>query len=195
MYEDLSLDDAKQLFHRTLVRHNNRPVVIREVVGRKGNFAANLLDLSSLNMVEPVPLLDKGFDFTPVSLGYVNEGLDTFYVCRQPKRAYKVGLSAENISVNGIRNTNSSVNSYENILCLNSKGLAATIQKQYPSMNEALDKLVNKQVRSIGIMPSFAIGPDFQLYFKGQSVGIIDSDNGKPVFLGNKAYLKSIWEM
>jgi len=180
MFEHISIDDLVQLFKHTVFRYEGKPVYVSHIDQKKN------LTLCDVNTRAPLvirSISDKRFDFTPVPLGMVNESGNAFWVRRVPRRAWKQGLSGENIAVSRLPGAVSMAGWHE-VNALQSEGLVNCILNIYPKIKEAMDSLAGvAPPRSVAISRHFAVSRNASLFFKEKKVGNVNAANGKPVLL------------
>jgi len=189
MYEDASIADLRMMFDNTLIRYKDEPVFIHRLYEDK---IAECLFIG--NQEEKIiHILDKGFNFTPISAGYVNVRGNTVYLRRIPMRKYKQGLSKECIEALIEAGDFDSAAVYDDcrrqVASLKAKCLYNMAKKVYPSLEEAIASFEDKAV-SVAFDRQFCVTRNGLLRFKHMHVGVVNLDNAKITFQEDKAYLK-----
>lgn len=189
MYENLNRNDLTQLFMNTVVRYNKEPVFIHGITEDNLLNTRKVVDGKLFKVLSPT---DKKFDFTPVSLGLVNQGLSTFLFERIPMRAYRVGLSRENSKLKAVHR-DWDEGDMRKLETLQAYGLYDCILNKYPTVKEALDQMAESKIHSRAIDRVFSIDRNHIICHRGVSVGMVNSENGQPIFHPPKSYLKLLW--
>lgn len=190
MFEDASLGDLRMMFDGTLVRHNGEPVFIHHVADDK---KAECLFIGNQEY-KYITILDKGFDFTPVSLGYVNVRGQSIYASRNPLRRYKQGLSPECLNIFATGEDFDSEERYtdaqKQVKSLKSKCLYNTVKRVFPSLEDVIASFEDK-VRMAAFDRQFALRYDGILKYRNNKVGRVDLNNGNVFLNKGKEYLIS----
>lgn len=184
--KEASHQDLRQMFDKSIVTYDTHPIFIHHVNDDKS------VDVSSLgnNKEARLHLSDEKFDFTPVSLGYVNVQGSCFYLTRVPRRQWKQGLHHDNVEIKyheaGYPEDRRWMSAYNRIKELSCKPLYNTIKNIYPTLEEAVNLL--QEDREVAFDRQFAINKDFIIFYKAQAVGYYN--DGEIVFNANKEFLR-----
>lgn len=187
MYDEISNEDKNQLFAESIVFYDKEPVYIRQV--DRDFYRTSLVKTPEYTKIKSFD--DPLFDFTPPSLGFCDLFGSSCFFSRTAKRQYKIGLSSTNV---------------KKLFCVETKNripntiffpeLRNTLLNLYPSVEESLSKL-NKDESTLlctSISREFAVSKDHLLYHCTTQIGMINSENGKPLFQKSKSYLAPLFE-
>lgn len=192
MYKELSIGDLTTLFKGGVFIHKKTPVF---VTGVTEDHTLIISDLKTEKNRKEICPDDESLSTKPVSLGLCNENGDVFWVERGPARVYNLGLCQQNVVTHNINKGYSIDNQVKIARLRKCEGLVDCILDKYPSLENAMGLVQNKEVKAIAFHKLFAFNKDFELVFKDKKVGMVNPDNGKPIFFPGKSYLKSIWEL
>lgn len=191
MYEKASVDDLAQIFTDSVIVYDGEPVYVKSVSKDRELSVIPLNKPFTAANIKTVNIEDGKFNFTPVSLGFCNEGGDSFYVTRVPKRQYKQGLVKTSISAQYINEgySNDGLRKVRGLVCCS---MYSCIKGEYPSIETAIKSIDKKGTRSIAFSRNFSIDEEFNLYYKTDKVGMIDVYSGKYSFNKSKMFLKEL---
>lgn len=195
MYEDASIEDIRTILKGSLIQFKKEPVIVSEI------SVLRTATIKGINpkkkFAEEVALDHPDLDVTPVKLGMCNHGGAAFYTYRRPVRQFSQGLNSGNFSV--VDHTKSGKDlAKKEILQFKAKSLYSCIIGEYPDLNKVLETLNEEKpdeevkVFSLAFSRVFSIDHEMNLFFKMDRVGIINHENGKPVLLKNKGFLKEL---
>jgi hypothetical protein len=187
MYKELSEEDLRAMFEGTIVRYKGDPVYIKSAIDRM----LMLTDIVTQKVVDTVEPDSKHIDFKNMPLGFFN--LDTggaAWVSRVPQRQFKVGIVTGNLNISPVSQVLNVVSVKEAF----KQPLIDAIKGKYPSKEEAIAAVEGKKKVSRAFNRFFAIDGDLNLYHRINKVGMINSENGKPIFHASKNYLKALME-
>lgn len=180
MGERISAEDARMMYKDTLCEYKGDLVFVAGI----GNDMETLIrEVSSMKLKRVKFDTD---DFAAPSrgrLGYVNFGQMAVYMFRNPRRMYKNGLCQENIETKmegGFRYT---AEEERYVAMMLQRPLDPCFQETYagnfPSLEDAVKKVANKEARLIAFDRQFAVASDGKVYYKNQFVGGISLKTGK----------------
>lgn len=185
MYNEQKVEDIDQLFSKSIVRYKGLPVYCF------GPDAEKRLRCQFIHTKEEIKEFPDSpdFDFKPIPLGMFNSNNSCCFLQRIPKRQYKIGLTSDSISGVYAEQVHADKLLLE-VRKAFSLNLFNTFTGNYPSIEEVLAK--EKGVTAFSRV--FAISHDGELFYKAVKVGMINGENGKPIFTNSKKYLHKIWE-
>lgn len=114
--------------------------------------------------------LDEKFDISSLQIGYINTDFGTYYMKRNPHRAWKQGLSPDSaVTYNvGDLGYGCDVNAYR---LMRSEGFVNSIKNIYPTVSEAIELLKKQKAISISKDIAFKrVGNLIQVYLKNRVV-------------------------
>jgi hypothetical protein len=190
MYEKISRADLEQLFYTSVIRYDGIPVYIRATAE---NGLVQAKEIAAEKDSVWLRITDDKFDFTPVPLGFCNIEGKALLLSRRPSRHFQVGLTSRTLVMSWV-NGESDRRAEEAMKSMQHKGLRDCILNKFPSMEEALQKLKDKEHSTIAISRSFALDRDHRIYFRKNAIGLYDKESKQPVFFGTKSYMKTLWE-
>lgn len=140
-----------------------------------------------------INLKSPRLDLSPIPLGYVNYRGEIYYLSRMPVRKYKQGLSSESLNMNGRNGRAKDV--------LRSKALAKCVLGQYPSQQEAIQRIKDGEIMGLAFSRQFAIcenggfggggeNAELSLRFRGKAVGKITRKHDELQLLPSFIYLQ-----
>ena len=162
-----SAGDVKLRLQGSLVRVNNTPVYVREVLGENQVAVYNCITGDNAK----VKVSD--LDLQPVQLGYTISDGDVLYVTRKPTRRYKQGLTSENMVVRDVLTGRLSK------LRIDDEGLAKTVVGTYPTVEEAFQQCRNGKA-IVPFSREWAVAnykEELCVMHKGNVVGYVGDDN------------------
>lgn len=175
MYRIRSVEDAQQRLFKTVLLHQGQPIYIDKVLAARLVEGKNLLTGRRQTFeLEPSSTM-------PPSLGYLNYEAYAVFVRRRPSRRVRQGVCAENISCN--------LGSREELV--RSSAFGKMLVNAYPSKEEAIKKLLQRDAHGVAFSKHFALSVDKGLYYEEVLVGSWEKD-GK-LILGDK--FKCLQEM
>lgn len=127
-------DDLHQLFGKSVVIYNKRPVFIFEINHEERSFLS--LDMVSREFIRS-DFESELFSTEPLKLGNVNFNGEVVILSRAPRRQYTQGLSQRNASLNYIGPQNFGE------LAVSAPEVADTLMGVFPSTKEAVRQLDN----------------------------------------------------
>ncbi len=140
---------ANAYLHNSLIRYNKEPVYVLSAGYTGEDFIFNFFNIDGNHRERTAKIYDSKTDLTPVPLGFIfkeflqgkNKELkyETAVVSRFPMRHWKVGLTAETMSLSGLGGPSS----FRRQDVLVSKELANTIKGIYPTYTEAYYRIMN----------------------------------------------------
>lgn len=151
------LNQARSYLTDSIIRFEKKPIYVFDVLRHLNDIHIHYSPLNCMDE-QVINITHKAIDLNPVELGWVNYQppfKNEFILIRsfrKPIRAWKVGLSAENIYYepnNGLRSIN----------FLRSMGLYNTISNVYPSVENCLSK------GNMAFSRSFAINKNKELLY------------------------------
>ena len=187
MYEEASTEDLITIFTDTVVRYQQRPVYVHGINEGKKLLIYDLEDLKI--KVGTLPVNDKGFDFTPVPLGFCNHNKDALFLQRTPKRQYKQGLCKTNLSVSYLTH-DAVMDGAAKII--RTRSLAHCIEGRYPSLMNAIKLITDEGYRSVAFARKLAVDENLNLFFKQEKVGMVNEIDGKFILNRTKKYLERV---
>lgn len=195
MFKDTTIEDLTTILKNTLIRFEERPVIVSEIT-----WEYNLLLLDCLNggVIQEIPVEDERLNYEPVPLGMVESNNRCVYVSRLPSRQYRQGLHQDNIHiVNVDQQYMIDRGEVSSIRRMTHKGLLNCVINQYAPINAVLDAVFDKEYEEGVVFKAvsrlFAINNNGSIFFKDKNVGVFNIDNGKPTFLNNYRYLNYLW--
>lgn len=186
MFEDSTTDDLRMIFDDSLIIYKKEPVMVKTVIDRS-LFLKDIIRKKELGLV---PITDNNLDFTPVKLGFCNEGRDAFYVTRAPLRQYKQGLCRGNLNIHRLHDEYDKVG-MDKLSKMNSEGLVNCILGRYPNLNEAIELITENKMNSVAFNRFFAIDSDFRIYHRNNDVGILDPTTLKIITRRSTHYVQN----
>lgn len=151
-----NVEHAQRYLPNSIIRLKGIPIYVGHV---EGGGKRGSLRLTYNYLGDPdssfIYLPNKDVNMNPVPLGFINLKSGTFYICRCPIRAWKIGLSANNIRIfRAVGSPNTIWNLGERQEVLMSKEMEDTILGRYPSYREAVDTS-EKEGRLVAFSRSF----------------------------------------
>lgn len=187
MYEESSIEDLTRILVKSVIMYKKVPIYVREITEKKELSVFYLGQREK----EIIPLSSIDLDFKPVSLGMCNHGGHAYYLSRIPSRQWSQGLTPENINIRFLDNQELS-NECQSLIKLNNKSIHSCILGEYPSMEKCITAVEKPGVSEMAFSREFALNKNLSLYYRGDKVGMIDSDNGKTIFENHKKFLKEL---
>lgn len=194
-------EHAQRYLIHSIIMLGDMPVRVVGVTSGKAQKNFNL-EWESLDKKESGWVFSdyEDINMQPVPLGMQAHEEDSkqavpYYISRTPARAWKIGLSEDNIKQSYIVNDASKYGKgirFGDMLY--SPSLANTIMGKYPTLSEAVD-LATKVNGIKAFSRQFAVSGEGDLYFKtyGVPVGKLDK-NKKPVLNEQAFFLKELLE-
>lgn len=166
----LALNDAIQLYHDTICMYKGQPV---RVISIDADFIVTLIYLRQDKRAK-VEFEHELFGPPLGRIGFVNEGVHTFYVTRQPIRRYQVGLNRGNIGVRGIPGNNPRAfqRDYDACVRMVTKAWGKALDNDYPTLAEAL-RIATEHKGSVAFDKQFAVDHNRTVFYKDKVVGSI----------------------
>lgn len=167
---NLNHADVHQLYLDTICTYKGAPVRVLEI-NRDLLVTVMLLRHGKLAQVK----FEQELFGPPLGrIGFVNEGVHTFYVTRQPVRRFQVGLNRGNIKVNNlpIVDRKKAERDYSTALKMNTKAWAKALDNEYPTLAEAL-RLATEHKGTVAFDKQFAVDSERNIYYKTNRVGSI----------------------
>jgi len=171
MFRYDSADDAQMQLDYTLQMTASGLAYVRHQRGWR--YSVNYLDKPNLDPVEG-DIRKVGLTFEPLELGYVNYFGSLLYLVRKPLRAWKQGISMDNL-----RNlTEDYRHPPEDVL--ESSNIRDTIENKYYNLTRSYDE-ASKKGNNCAFHRDFALrramlGQEITLEYKGSKVGIVNKD-------------------
>lgn len=166
--------DAAMRLNGTVVRQDGKAVYVHDF----DNWSCRILDMESEDSSRVDDVRKAGLDLSCVPLGYCNIGnYNSYYLQRVPVRAWKQGLSNENLAVDGKVGELGSLG-----IGIHHSAIAEVVEGSYLTYTKALDKvyyLLEEGRDSVkrAFSRKFAVGIDdggVALFYKGRIVGSFD---------------------
>ncbi len=152
-------EDARMRSVESVVRYDNLPVYIRDIVddppGLKVQFTYLLKQKTELKDIK-----DELFDWSPVPTGNVNTEHGMLYLCRRPVRKWKQGLHRDNMRV---VDTGQVKKMIMNGHLLRSREFGRTVMRDYPSYEEAFQHVSDGKDARGRVIDGRAFSPNFGL--------------------------------
>lgn len=184
---------AASRLESSVVMYKKKPIYILSVEGaNRGKYRINYMEVGDSNSrIKYVFYPNEGFDFTPVTLGYIQlpkSGVLPAY--RVPSRQWKLGLHADNLHTQPAVALSSSRVSHNTLL--KSVSLKKCIENQFCSFSDAM-KRVSKHAYGTAFSRDYAITSKGLLYHRlcGE-VGQCEMD--KPSLNEDFSFLKETLE-
>lgn len=187
MYEEASLEDLSTLLMNSVIMYKKLPIMIQGISLNRELHASYIGQKGT----EEIPLNSPDLDFKPVPLGMCNHSGHAHYLSRKPGRQWSQGLTSKNINISFL-NKEKTGDSWMNLLNLKNKSIHSCILGEYPSIENCIVALDKPDMLEMAFSREFAINKNLLLYYRSESVGMIDSDNGKIIFEKHKKFLKEI---
>lgn len=166
----ISYQDARSMFVDTIVEYKGSLVYFYTITEQ---MVAYLRELST-GKVRRVPFQLKDFSYPKGRLGYINLGDIAFYLVRHPYRIYKFGISSNSIRAgeSDFRYTHEDAELISRtIQDVNNTFLAEALEGVFPSFEEAVKKVQNREARLVAFDHQLAISYKGGIYFKGRFAG------------------------
>jgi hypothetical protein len=168
-----SPDHAGMRLSGTVIRYKGRPTYIARV---RGNWDAEAIDMETGNNIHITSIIDESLvDVSPVPLGFCQIGETARYLCRQPARRNKQGLSQESVHCEGMPIPN--IFGSASLL----KALSSTIVNNYVTFKKALVAVRKQEGRSLAFHRNWAVfnsGESLHILYKFfGSVGKVDEED------------------
>jgi hypothetical protein len=196
MYDFADANHAQAYLGGTLIRHLEGPTLVHNVSlinprGKKLQVQHYLLKEWNEGRVPHIHPLEE-FDFKPFKLGMMNFSVDGViteagYVMRTPARRWKVGLDKGGMSIVPARKAED--NFIFNLLrdrnpdqpWYLSEGMLNMLNRQYPSIRDAIEIIGRRSRVSVAFSPNFAITGTKKLMYRFNEVPVGKLDGGYPV--------------
>lgn len=176
MFGDYSDDDLNTILSGTVIRYNKSPILVNNVNYEEIEFNY-LTDRLSIHRVSKY---DEGFSISDLTTGNLNYNKGVSYVARVPLRRWKAGLCSSNLRVVH-RDFERDYLARVLALRLNNKAFHSMMQRNYPSLDNCLNKLEGKgETHHIAFDREFSVDGFFNLFYKGGvHVGKVSPTSGK----------------
>lgn len=139
-----SLEYAHQKLRRTVVMHNEKSVIVLDVIGSDDNIILVTETRESQRIEAPI----EEFTIRGFKLGYANNADGCVYLSRMPMREdWRQGLRERNITMNDGRYRRGSSPSISRIM--------ESLETTYPSMMDAFSKVKSGDLETVAFSPAF----------------------------------------
>ncbi len=179
----------------SIIRVANDPVYIYNVVeGGRRKAVMTYCPLKNMGDMQQIPLDHADVDMNPVPLGmctwFDGDMWVTYHVSRYPVRAWKVGLSRNNIGVTSITGRGQAGEAVVDQVFA-TVALDKCIRGEYKSLKDTLE-LLKKHRGAIPISRRFAVASNNRVYYDtvGKHVGTIEA--GRIVLNAEHGYLAEV---
>lgn len=165
----VSVDDLRTMYQSSVCLYKNKPYYIHQISPR---YMATCTDLFTQRQVE-IEMDETTFD-PPRRIGFMNLMGSVIYAARRPVRRYKAGLSKENTAfeyIHGIEYPEGGGRTLAEASSLKHISMADAMFDNYPTFQEARDKIKNGNTSAIAIDHQFAITKDRLVFYKKECVG------------------------
>lgn len=135
------IDHARNYLNGSIIRLAGSPIYVMDVTRNNRKFFLSYVDTDDLYVnryFKQVALSDQDVDLSPLPLGYVNGDVSTAYLCRSPRRAWKVGLTQRGMRYWWMR--------YDEGIgteIIWRKGFVNAVKNIYPSIDEATNRVID----------------------------------------------------
>lgn len=192
MAEQLSYNDAVQLYQGALLLRKGKLTKVREVLtGDRGELRVRIFDLKS-QRASVVDFAQHEFKTPTKRIGYINMNRNACYVIRLPLRVYVVGLHSCNMDVRIPEEAHYNEDMYgwkDTIRQLENPAIISAYNNEYPSLMEAIDT-AKANGSSCAFDKQFAVSSEGSVYYKHKKVGVIL--DMKPKFNPEYQYLQTL---
>jgi hypothetical protein len=172
MYDDSNVEYVNMRLTGTIIRHNDRAVMVHDV---KNSDAGILVASKVISTGEYITDTLKKYNLVPVSLGFVNGRGWTNYFTRVPmRRDWRQGLRAQNVRRDG------EVTDLSNATLV---ALSKTIEGIFPSYEEAAMIAARTKVQTAWTR-DFCVCPNHSIKFK--TYGVVGEIKRGDVLLDGK---------
>ena len=184
MYEEASVDDLHRILVDSVIMYKKVPILVKNI-----SLLRELhIEYVGQKKEDRIPLSSPELDFKPVSLGMCNHNGYSYYLTRRPARQWSQGLTLENLSITFLKNEGD----LRDMRKLNNKSIYSCIMGDYPSLDSCITHLEKPEISEMAFSREWALDNGLSLYHRAERVGMINSDNGKPIFEKHKKFLKEI---
>lgn len=180
----LNRDDMRMRLDRSVVSFKGEPWYCDVDTPVKEWFNVTLHPFEGVKGLKPQTVDHRSNDFSGASLevGYFNHEASAYYAEREPARMQKAGLNYENINI---------VPRKPGPNFLISNGFYNMLKDDYPTKEEAIKLLRQRDVKKIAVSKWFAYGWEGNLriavYFQERVIGYYSLDTGLINILSDKA--------
>jgi len=193
--DKLSYADVCQQYGQNIVSYKGRIVLVVRVYE---DCRVRIKDLL-LQVEDVVQFSLEHFSVVKNRLGMVNIGDSVIYAVRMPVRKMGIGINKNNLSLSSpaVEYPSGKRDTEQWLLSLQTQHIAKTLLGQYPSLSDALDKLIRDKPCTIAVDRQFAIDHEGRVYYKDLRVGMISlkaKSLSETVFLARYQHLSSLIE-
>jgi len=177
-----SAEDTHMRLNGTIAFYKGKPVMVAVQDGMQED--KDKISVRTLNGRKwaTIKVTDPEFSYDAPKLGYVNMGTDTVWVARASVRQQKAGLPRAGLYLSSCFLENIP---YRAEHVHDTKNLEAALLDNYPSFDESLQKIIDREVNSIAFNREFALGwqnnRNIMLAVRNRTVGVYDPDERRVI--------------
>lgn len=167
-------NDLNKYLLNSIVLYKGAPVEVVDGITADRKAVVKTLNTGRLLQIPVGELSCSNFPY-----GFVNYKGNAYYVERTPVRAWKLGITANNVAVRALPNEMAGfVMRKDNKDIISDKGFYNMVKNVYPKKDDVVEMLRNKKpgVNSLAISRSFAIDKKGSLFYKNKQIGCINVD-------------------